>query len=170
MSIRRAIATSRSGPGDVAAFPGVDPTGTDQPDGDALIHALIASGGIGVLVVDSLAMFQSLPRDARLLEQALEPRSRSGLRQCCRGPRPVAALTRRSMGPRNQFQSQKIASSTTSANTTAAAMPNRLTVRCRAGVLAVMTSSVGKGHEPGPNPASGSGPELAGVVRVPEAW
>ncbi|MEU4521610.1 cobaltochelatase subunit CobN [Amycolatopsis sp. NPDC024027] len=27
------------------AFPGVDPTGTDQPDGDALIHALIAAGG-----------------------------------------------------------------------------------------------------------------------------
>ncbi|WIV52558.1 cobaltochelatase subunit CobN [Amycolatopsis nalaikhensis] len=27
------------------AFPGVVPTGTDQPDGDALIHALIAAGG-----------------------------------------------------------------------------------------------------------------------------
>ena len=27
------------------AFPGVDPTGTEQPDGDALIHALIAAGG-----------------------------------------------------------------------------------------------------------------------------
>ncbi|MCR3719473.1 MULTISPECIES: cobaltochelatase subunit CobN [Prauserella salsuginis group] len=27
------------------AFPGVDPTGTDQPDGDALIHALIEAGG-----------------------------------------------------------------------------------------------------------------------------
>ncbi|MFB9687838.1 cobaltochelatase subunit CobN [Amycolatopsis plumensis] len=27
------------------AFPGVDPTGTDQPDGDALIQALIAAGG-----------------------------------------------------------------------------------------------------------------------------
>ncbi|WP_116203310.1 cobaltochelatase subunit CobN [Amycolatopsis circi] len=27
------------------AFPGVNPTGTDQPDGDALIHALIAAGG-----------------------------------------------------------------------------------------------------------------------------
>ncbi|MEU5259644.1 cobaltochelatase subunit CobN [Amycolatopsis sp. NPDC021455] len=27
------------------AFPGVDPTGTGQPDGDALIHALIAAGG-----------------------------------------------------------------------------------------------------------------------------
>ncbi|MER7861253.1 cobaltochelatase subunit CobN [Amycolatopsis japonica] len=26
-------------------FPGVEPTGTDQPDGDALIHALIAAGG-----------------------------------------------------------------------------------------------------------------------------
>ncbi len=29
----------------VDAFPGVEPTGTDQPDGDALIHALIAAGG-----------------------------------------------------------------------------------------------------------------------------
>ncbi|MEU4251470.1 cobaltochelatase subunit CobN [Amycolatopsis sp. NPDC026612] len=27
------------------AFPGVEPTGTDQPDGDVLIHALIAAGG-----------------------------------------------------------------------------------------------------------------------------
>ncbi|NIJ13723.1 cobaltochelatase CobN [Saccharomonospora amisosensis] len=27
------------------AFPGVEPTGTDIPDGDALIHALIAAGG-----------------------------------------------------------------------------------------------------------------------------
>ena len=27
------------------AFPGVEPTGTDQPDGDALIHALIEAGG-----------------------------------------------------------------------------------------------------------------------------
>ncbi|MEU8639128.1 cobaltochelatase subunit CobN [Amycolatopsis sp. NPDC048633] len=27
------------------AFPGVEPTGTEQPDGDALIHALIAAGG-----------------------------------------------------------------------------------------------------------------------------
>jgi cobaltochelatase CobN len=27
------------------AFPGVAPTGTEQPDGDALIHALIAAGG-----------------------------------------------------------------------------------------------------------------------------
>ena len=26
-------------------FPGVEPTGTEQPDGDALIHALIAAGG-----------------------------------------------------------------------------------------------------------------------------
>ncbi|WP_024876727.1 cobaltochelatase subunit CobN [Saccharomonospora piscinae] len=29
----------------VAALPGVAPTGTDQPDGDALIHALIEAGG-----------------------------------------------------------------------------------------------------------------------------
>jgi recombination protein RecA len=44
------------------------PTAADALE---LIHALIASGGVGVLVVDSLAMFQSLPRDAVLLEQAL---------------------------------------------------------------------------------------------------
>ncbi|WP_034237682.1 cobaltochelatase subunit CobN, partial [Saccharomonospora iraqiensis] len=33
------------GPDGAAAFPGVQPTGTDQPDGDALIHALIEAGG-----------------------------------------------------------------------------------------------------------------------------
>jgi recombination protein RecA len=36
-----------------------------------LIHALAASGGVGVLVVDSLSMLQSKPRDAPLLAQAL---------------------------------------------------------------------------------------------------
>lgn len=36
-----------------------------------LIHALVASRGIGVLIVDSLALLQSLPRDALLLHQAL---------------------------------------------------------------------------------------------------
>ncbi len=36
-----------------------------------IIQALIASGGVGVLVVDALALLQSVPQDARLLEQAL---------------------------------------------------------------------------------------------------
>jgi recombination protein RecA len=36
-----------------------------------IIHALVASGGIGVLVVDSLSLLQSVPRDAVLLDQAL---------------------------------------------------------------------------------------------------
>jgi recombination protein RecA len=36
-----------------------------------LLHALIASGGVGVLVVDSLSLLQSEPRDAALLAQAL---------------------------------------------------------------------------------------------------
>ena len=41
--------------------------------GDALelLHALATSGGVGVLVVDSLSMLQSEPRDAPLLAQAL---------------------------------------------------------------------------------------------------
>jgi recombination protein RecA len=40
---------------------------------DALevIQALVASGGVGALVVDALALLQSAPRDATLLEQAL---------------------------------------------------------------------------------------------------
>ena len=36
-----------------------------------LIHALVGSGGVGVLVVESLALLQSVPRDAALLDQAL---------------------------------------------------------------------------------------------------
>jgi recombination protein RecA len=36
-----------------------------------IIHALVASSGVGVLVVDSLALLQSEPRDAQLLAQAL---------------------------------------------------------------------------------------------------
>ena len=36
-----------------------------------IIQALVASGGVGVLVVDALALLQSVPQDARLLEQAL---------------------------------------------------------------------------------------------------
>jgi recombination protein RecA len=41
------------------------------PDALELIHALVASGGVGILVVDSLAVLQSEPRDAPLLAQAL---------------------------------------------------------------------------------------------------
>jgi recombination protein RecA len=44
------------------------PTATDALE---LIHALAASGGVGVLVVDSLALLQSKPSDAALLGQAL---------------------------------------------------------------------------------------------------
>ena len=36
-----------------------------------LIHALVASSGVGVLIVDSLALLQSEPHDASLLAQAL---------------------------------------------------------------------------------------------------
>ena len=36
-----------------------------------LIQAMVASGGVGLLVVDSLAVLQSEPRDAPLLSQAL---------------------------------------------------------------------------------------------------
>lgn len=36
-----------------------------------MIHALIGSGGLGVLVVDSLALLQMVPADALLLERAL---------------------------------------------------------------------------------------------------
>jgi recombination protein RecA len=44
------------------------PTAADALD---LLFALITSGGVGVLVVDSLALFQSVPRDAAALDQAL---------------------------------------------------------------------------------------------------
>jgi recombination protein RecA len=44
------------------------PTAADALE---LIHALATSGGVGVLVVDSLALLQSRPRDAALLSQAL---------------------------------------------------------------------------------------------------
>jgi len=62
------------------AFPGVDPTGTDQPDGDALIHALIAAGGqdpewlteeqlagnpIRVPAARYLSWFEALPAELR---------------------------------------------------------------------------------------------------------
>jgi recombination protein RecA len=44
------------------------PTAADALE---LLHALAASGGVGVLVVDSLAVLHSEPRDAPLLAQAL---------------------------------------------------------------------------------------------------
>ncbi|MEA5365440.1 cobaltochelatase subunit CobN [Amycolatopsis sp., V23-08] len=62
------------------AFPGVEPTGTDQPDGDALIHALIAAGGqdpewlteeqlagnpIRVPAARYLSWFEELPAELR---------------------------------------------------------------------------------------------------------
>jgi recombination protein RecA len=68
---------SRTFDAEYAAAIGVDlgalllvrpPNATDALD---LIHALIASGGVGVLVVDSLALLQSVPHHAALLDQAL---------------------------------------------------------------------------------------------------
>jgi recombination protein RecA len=44
------------------------PTAADALE---LIHAMVASGGVGVLVVDSLTVLQSEPRDAPLLAHAL---------------------------------------------------------------------------------------------------
>jgi len=41
------------------------------PDALEIMQALIGSGGVGVLVVDALALLQSMPHDAVLLEQAL---------------------------------------------------------------------------------------------------
>jgi recombination protein RecA len=54
---------------DLAALLLVRPT--SAADALELIQALVGSGGVGVLVVDSLALLQSMPRDATLLEQAL---------------------------------------------------------------------------------------------------
>jgi recombination protein RecA len=68
---------SRTFDPEYAASAGVDlaalllvrpPTAADALE---LIHALAARGGVGVLVVDSLALLQSEPRDAPLLAQAL---------------------------------------------------------------------------------------------------
>jgi recombination protein RecA len=86
---------SRTFDAEYAALIGVDlaalllirpPTAADALE---LIDALIASGGVGVLLVDSLAMFQSLPRDARLLEQAL----RTLPATLARSPCALVALT-----------------------------------------------------------------------------
>jgi recombination protein RecA len=68
---------SRSFDPEYAASIGIDlaalllvrpPTAADALE---LLHALATSGGVGVLVVDSLALLQSEPRDAPLLAQAL---------------------------------------------------------------------------------------------------
>lgn len=48
-----------------------------------IIHALIASGGVGVLVVDALALLQSVPADAVLLERALRMLSGALARSPC---------------------------------------------------------------------------------------
>jgi recombination protein RecA len=44
------------------------PTAADALE---LMHAMVTSGGVGVLIVDSLAILQSSPRDAPFLAQAL---------------------------------------------------------------------------------------------------
>jgi recombination protein RecA len=44
---------------------------TSAADALEIIQALIGSGGVGVLVVDSLVLLQSVPRDRVLFEQAL---------------------------------------------------------------------------------------------------
>jgi recombination protein RecA len=44
---------------------------TSAADALEIIHALISIGGLGVLVVDCLALLQSVPADAALLERAL---------------------------------------------------------------------------------------------------
>ena len=71
------IDLSRSFDPEYAASIGIDlaalllvrpPTAADALE---LLHALATSGGVGVLVVDSLALLQSEPRDAPLLAQAL---------------------------------------------------------------------------------------------------
>ena len=54
---------------DLAALLLVRPHGA--ADALDLIHALVASGGVGALVVDALGLLQAVPRDAALLDQAL---------------------------------------------------------------------------------------------------
>jgi recombination protein RecA len=54
---------------DLAALLLVRPT--SAADALEIMQALIGSGGVGVLVVDALALLQIAPRDAMLLEQAL---------------------------------------------------------------------------------------------------
>lgn len=54
-----------------------------------ILHALIASGGLGVLVVDCLALLQSVPADAALLERTL----RALPATLARSPCALVALT-----------------------------------------------------------------------------
>ena len=68
---------SRTFDAEYAALVGVDLAAlllvrpNSAADALEILQALIGSGGVGVLVIDSLALFQSVPRDATLLEQAL---------------------------------------------------------------------------------------------------
>lgn len=68
---------SRTFDAEYAALIGVDLTGLllvrprSAADALEIMQALIGSGGVGVLVVDALALLQSVPRDSVLLEQAL---------------------------------------------------------------------------------------------------
>jgi recombination protein RecA len=68
---------SRTFDAEYAALIGVDLASlllvrpTSAADALEIIQALIGSGGVGVLVVDALALLQSVPRDAALLDQAL---------------------------------------------------------------------------------------------------
>jgi recombination protein RecA len=68
---------SRTFDAEYAAFTGVDLRSlllvrpSSAADALEIIQALIASDGVGVLIVDALALLQSIPRDAALLEQAL---------------------------------------------------------------------------------------------------
>lgn len=68
---------SRTFDAEYAALVGVDLPSlllvrpSSAADALEIVQALVASGGVGVLVVDSLALLQIVPRDAALLEQAL---------------------------------------------------------------------------------------------------
>src|SRR5205085_8749600 len=71
------IDLSRSFDAEYAALVGVDLAAlllvrpSSAADSLEIMHALIGSGGVGVQIVDALALLQSEPRDAILLEQAL---------------------------------------------------------------------------------------------------
>jgi recombination protein RecA len=54
---------------DLAALLLIRPT--SAADALEIIHTLVASGGIGVLLIDALALLQARPSDAALLERAL---------------------------------------------------------------------------------------------------
>ena len=83
------IDLSRTFDAEYAALVGVDLAALllvrPSSAGDALeiMQALIGSGGVGVLVVDSLALLQSVPRDAMLLARALRVLSGTLARSPC---------------------------------------------------------------------------------------